>query len=469
MSNIIEDFINRYYPNDNQYQTQKGYRRTLNLFFQSIGEKSSKEYLNVFDKKGNVNNNKVMKIESDVETFFNYLKTNKNKRGRDFTPPTIKQYISRVNNFLKLNRINVSIGVLKLIHNRNIGENDNTSIKGTLTPEQFREVLSNCNPMYKSLFLILATSGIRIGEALKLEEKHINIDENPVRITIDVLSTKKRRRRNTFITEEAKRYYLNWMKKRDEYIEKRENYSSNKTINKALPNKKYIFPISETSTHQKWGRIIENTEFNNRDNITGILEYTIHSLRRFFVNQLEEVRIDGRSISFMKDGKLSTGSYSDFTKAVKIAKKEYIKGQYNLRVFESGIPEEEFTKMKQMELEKSRMVLEEREKADKKVAEAVAYTLRHNVSEKIIEELNREKALVKKLKESKRIERKYSIIISKILSGEIKVNKYEEELVKQFGVEGLPKDEKELNYMIENNTEFLDLCELIERIIKERE
>ena len=41
-------------------------------------------------------------------------------------------------------------------------------------------------------------------------------------------------------------------------------------------------------------------------------------------------------------------------------------------------------------------------------------------------------------------------------------------LIEEFAIEGLPQSEEELNYLIEENQEFRDFCELIEKIKAER-
>ena len=67
-----------------------------------------------------------------------------------------------------------------------------------------------------------------------------------------------------------------------------------------------------------------------------------------------------------------------------------------------------------------------------------------------------------------RTEREYSIMINQILTGKIKVSGYEMKLIEEFGIEGLPQSEGELNYLIEENQEFRNFCELIEKIKTER-
>jgi len=71
------------------------------------------------------------------------------------------------------------------------------------TKEQLRMILARCNPRLKALILTMASSGMRLGEALSLKVKHVDFDSKPVRIVIPARRTKNARSRECYITDEA--------------------------------------------------------------------------------------------------------------------------------------------------------------------------------------------------------------------------------------------------------------------------
>ena len=62
----------------------------------------------------------------------------------------------------------------------------------------------------KALTLILASSGMRVGESVRLKLSDIEFDRDPVRIKIRAKYTKTGKRRITFISPEAKEAVEEW-------------------------------------------------------------------------------------------------------------------------------------------------------------------------------------------------------------------------------------------------------------------
>jgi integrase len=68
------------------------------------------------------------------------------------------------------------------------------------TYAQLKQLLMNMPIAGRALFITLAVSGMRIGEALKLKDENINLKSNPVKITIPGQITKNGDPRITFVT-----------------------------------------------------------------------------------------------------------------------------------------------------------------------------------------------------------------------------------------------------------------------------
>jgi len=70
----------------------------------------------------------------------------------------------------------------------------------------------------KTLTLVLASSGMRIGEAVKLRLDDIDLDHEPARMNLRSEYTKIKRSRLVFISTEAKEVLAEWLEYRPRFI-----------------------------------------------------------------------------------------------------------------------------------------------------------------------------------------------------------------------------------------------------------
>ena len=73
-----------------------------------------------------------------------------------------------------------------------------------LTRETLRKILVHADVKGRALFLFLASSGIRIGEALKLRLEDVNLNVDPPTVTVRGEYTKSGDSYMSFLTSEAK-------------------------------------------------------------------------------------------------------------------------------------------------------------------------------------------------------------------------------------------------------------------------
>lgn len=83
---------------------------------------------------------------------------------------------------------------------------------------ELRRVLMHTPVQGKALFLLLASSGMRIGEALKLQLGDIEIDRNPAKINIRGEYTKTGNSRVAFASKETVLTIQEWLKVRENYL-----------------------------------------------------------------------------------------------------------------------------------------------------------------------------------------------------------------------------------------------------------
>lgn len=119
----------------------------------------------------------------------------------DLMPATIKAYYSFIRKYLRK------------VHEIKIDREDQKDIfklpkpakieRKPLQKDTIKLLCKNCTPYYRTLFLILSSSGMRISECLALTPDKIEWNEDPVKITIDAHITKTNAERITFISSEA--------------------------------------------------------------------------------------------------------------------------------------------------------------------------------------------------------------------------------------------------------------------------
>ncbi|MEM2178261.1 MAG: site-specific integrase [Candidatus Methanomethylicaceae archaeon] len=93
-------------------------------------------------------------------------------------------------------------------------------LKGDLTKEVLKKILEHLELKGRTLVLFLASSGIRIGEALKLKLNDIDLDQDPPIVYVRGEYTKSGDSYYTFISKEAKESLIEWLKIREQFLNK---------------------------------------------------------------------------------------------------------------------------------------------------------------------------------------------------------------------------------------------------------
>lgn len=148
------------------------------------------------------------------------------------------------------------------------------------TNDQLREILQYGDIKARALFLVLSSSGMRIGEALKLRPEDIDMSKTPTKIHLRAEITKTGNSRITFISEEATEALKLWLKNRERYIEnavKKTNFKNRKS-----PDSPYVFPFSYQVAQTIWKNLIEKAGYNEKDPSTNRYKMHIHTLRKYF-------------------------------------------------------------------------------------------------------------------------------------------------------------------------------------------
>ena len=162
------------------------------------------------------------------------------------------------------------------------------TIEDDLTRERLRKILIHCDTKGKSLFLFLVSSGIRIGEALKIELDDIDLESDPAKITVRGEYTKTGDPYYSFISKEAKETLLEWLKIREDYLISSSKRGLGLGIKKSVEDER-IFPFSDYISSIMWNGALKKAKLENHDKGTGRRTLHIHMLRKYFISRLQIV------------------------------------------------------------------------------------------------------------------------------------------------------------------------------------
>jgi integrase len=159
------------------------------------------------------------------------------------------------------------------------------SKRGDLSQETIRSILGHLDEHGRALVLVLASSGMRIGEAVKIRMRDIDLDATPATIDIRPEFSKNGAGRVCFISSEAANEVRTWLKVRDKYLHAASARVSG-CIGKKRRDDPRLFPFSISNAEKMWTRAVTEAGFDERDERTNRLTLTPHSLRAWFSSQL---------------------------------------------------------------------------------------------------------------------------------------------------------------------------------------
>ncbi|MEM3384623.1 MAG: site-specific integrase [Nitrososphaeria archaeon] len=262
----VQDFLKMY----RSKSTTKGYKVAIKHFFKTLYGEGDLEVQaeKYFSEKRN--------YEDDVERFFQTI--------NDRPPKTIKHYLSAVKMFLLENGVDLSERFWRRLRRRIKGTRALTLDK-VPSNEELRKILSHMDLKGKALYLFLASSGMRIGEALQIRLSDLE-DGEPYRIKIRGEYTKTGNSRIAFISKEAVHFLNEWLKVREDYlrsaVEKSHLYKKNGEDDR-------VFPFTEGVAYFMWYNALKDSGYYKKDNSTKRLEIHPHVLRKFFRTRLGAV------------------------------------------------------------------------------------------------------------------------------------------------------------------------------------
>jgi len=209
------------------------------------------------------------------------------------------------------------------------------TIDKDMDTETIRIILQHLDVKGRALLLVLASSGMRINEALSVTLDDVDLKSKPACITIRGETSKTGDNRITFITPEAAQAINEWLKVRADYILSSANRNNGLVKNgkghpKTGGDDGRLFPFSDQNANVLWDNAVSKAGLLSRDKSTNRKQLHYHQLRKFFISQLS--LIVSKEIAEMLAGHSGylTGSYRRYTK--KQLAEEYQKGEHLLTI-----------------------------------------------------------------------------------------------------------------------------------------
>ncbi len=243
--------------------TKKSYRTGIKLFFKTVYPDSSEDLDSLSEKYLREKRDH----REDVITFKESLK------GK--APMIIGSRLNSIRVFLDENEINFPKRFFK---NLNGKVTEAISEEKIPSNEELKRILEYLPTQGKALSLVLSSSSMRIGEAVKIGESDVDLNRDPVRVKIRAEYTKTGKRRITFISPEAKESVKEWMKYREQYV-KRANARSWKH---GRQDDDRLFPFTQTKFNIMWMNSLGKAKLLEVNSRTNQASMRAHKLRKFF-------------------------------------------------------------------------------------------------------------------------------------------------------------------------------------------
>ena len=250
----------------NSTQTKKTYRWALTNFFKIIYGKNEGE----LDEHAEKYFSEKRDYQEDIQKFLSEIS--------DRPPKSVRLMVATVKTFLIENDIELPQRFWRRLSGRIKGSRARTLDK-VPSNVQFRKIIGNLPPKGKALYLTLASSGMRIGEALQLQLDDLDLDVKPMKVRIRGEYTKAGNPRIAFISCEAGEMVQDWLRLRDDYLKTANGRS---TMYDKSANDKRIFPFESNTAYIVWKNALKKVGLHENDKSTKRLTIRPHVLMKFF-------------------------------------------------------------------------------------------------------------------------------------------------------------------------------------------
>ena len=289
----------------------------------------------------------------DLVRFAGYLNENK------YPPYTVKSYISSMKEYFGRNDIFFNAYEMKDIRNKSPKGRGRTE-EDDLTKDVIKKLLVYTDTRGEALFLILISTGMRIGEALTLKIQDVDIQNRTVKIYGQ--NTKTGENRFSFLNKEATTALEAYLQVRQKYLTttlKRGGICPVQNSARTEIYKDRVFPFSEEVALQIFTSALKKAGMNKMSSTIQRRTLHIHQFRKYFKSQLSLACPSDIVEALMGHNGYLSESYRRYTKEQML--EYYQKGEHCLYINEVDLDKLESKYEQKLEEEKiDRLELERR-------------------------------------------------------------------------------------------------------------
>ncbi len=167
----------------------------------------------------------------------------------------------------------------RFLKNLNGKATESISYEAIPSNEELRRICEYLPIQGKALALVLSSSGMRIGEAVKLKIVDVDLKSEIVKIRIRAEIAKNKKKRITFISPETKGAVEEWLQFRDQYLEQAKGRSAK---HKRSEDTGKLFPFEGGNFNYMWKNALEKANLKKVDPKTKRVTMRPHNLRKYF-------------------------------------------------------------------------------------------------------------------------------------------------------------------------------------------
>jgi len=230
------------------------------------------------------------------------------------SPPKSAQFwLSVIREFLKVNGITITDDQWKDVKKRKPKGRLARTREGIFSRELIQKILPYMPVQTRAVFLTMLSSGMRIGECVRLEMDDIFLDEEPARIEIPGHITKSGDPRTVFISREASTAIRAWLDVRDKWLRSSVNrnngllaYHGKEHLKKVIEDDNRIFPVHDSTIQESFSRALEKAGVDDIDPKTNRRRIHLHMCRKFFRTRMaQKIPVDAVELLLGHNGYLA--------------------------------------------------------------------------------------------------------------------------------------------------------------------
>lgn len=273
----IAEFLAQY----DKINTQRSYKTALRLFFDVVYDSprvnDDAHYENLAARHLTELQDGTRTLAADMIAYANAL--------ADKPPLTARSRIAAVKEYFVENGYDLTPRDVKNIRRR-VPKGYAQTAEREMSRETLKAILQHCDLRGRAIFLMLVSSGMRVGEVLSITLADVDLDKKPAQIRIKPSYTKTREARTAFMSEEAAEAVKAWLTVRTAHMTAAENRNKGLVAHGLSSEKKRnddrVFPYEYGTINKIWETAVKKAGFYSKDEVTDRNQTHIHQLRKYF-------------------------------------------------------------------------------------------------------------------------------------------------------------------------------------------